>query len=271
MTLLPSLLSLALGCSTALDRSGLEFPVAGEVVELRPPDTVVIAHEDIPGFMAAMTMPFQVADPALLTGLDPGDAVAGTLSVRDGRSVLASLTVTREAPPAPEAPPELAPGESVGEGQLFPSTEVMLAVGSGVTIGQGQTGRYGVTFIYTRCPIPEYCPKVVTRFQALQRELPAGARLLAITMDPEYDSRSVLREFGASVGATPGRWDFGRVPDEVLFGLAEKAGLKVTGKGQIGIVHDLVLLILDEDGRLVRRYKDMDWDQAEIVRLLTPR
>ncbi|MEQ1507269.1 MAG: SCO family protein, partial [Myxococcota bacterium] len=198
----------------------------------------------------------------------PGDAVHGTLVVSEGGgATLESLVVDRKAPP--DAPPELAPGEAAPTGALFPSTPVLLAEGAPVTIGEGQDpGRWAVTFIYTRCPVPEYCPLVVTRFQALQQALPPGARLLAITMDPEYDSKAVLKAFAAQSGAIPGKWDFGRVPDEVLFGLAEKAGLKVAGKGT-GIVHDLVLLILDEHGRLLERYHDMAWSQDEVVRLLT--
>jgi protein SCO1/2 len=246
------------------------FELTGSVVEVRPPAEVVVAHDDIPGFMSAMSMPFRVADPALLQGLDPGDRVAGTLVVGDGGTVLERLVVTAEAPPKKaEDPPELAPGQSVPEGAIFPGTDVILAEGDPVTIGQGQQGRWAVTFVYTRCPVPEFCPLVVSRFQSLQEVLPPGARLLAITMDPEYDSRSVLKEFAARNAATPGRWDFGKVPDEVLFGLAEKAGLKVAGKGQ-GIVHDLILLILDENGRLVKRYHDMAWDRDEVVRWLSP-
>lgn len=245
------------------------FPVTGEVIELRPPAEIVVAHDDIPGFMGAMTMPFTVADPAQMTAIEPGDHIAATLVVSDKGTRLQDLSVTSKRP---EEPPELAPGQSVPEGALFPSTEVMLAEGPSVTLGHaqgsGQQGRFAVTFIYTRCPIPEYCPLVVSRFQALQEVLPEGARLLAITMDPEHDSRSVLREFAAKSGAVPGKWDFGRVPDEVLFGLAEKAGLKVAGKG-LGIVHDLVLLVLDEDGRLIKRYTDMLWEQDEVKGLLT--
>lgn len=252
-----------LACTTEDPR----YPVAGEVVELRPPSEIVIAHEEIPGFMEAMTMPFTLADPAELASVAPGDRVSGTLAVGE-RTLLHDLVVTARRP-APEEPPELAPGQAVPEGAIFPSTPVIVAQGSPVTIGQGQEGRWAVTFLYTRCPIPEYCPLVVSRFQSLQEVLPEGARLLAITLDPEHDSRGVLREFGARHGAVPGRWDLGRVPGEVLFGLAEKAGLKTAGEG-LGIVHDLVMLVLDEEGRLIKRYKDMKWDRDEVVRLLTP-
>jgi protein SCO1 len=241
------------------------YAVTGEVVEIRAPDTLVVAHDEIPGFMEPMTMPLQLADPAQLASVHVGDTIAGTLVVGESTR-LEQVSVTRAAP---EQPPALAPGESVPVGAIFPPTDVMLAVGSPVTIGQGQQGRFAVTFFYTRCPLPEFCPLVVSRLQALQPALPEGARILAITLDPEFDTRGTLRTFGEQHGAVPGRWDLGRVPSEVLLGLAEKAGLKTAGSGKLGIVHDLVLLVLDEDGRLIQRYHDMSWDQDEVVRLLS--
>lgn len=240
----------------------LAYPVTGTVIEVRSATEIVVAHDEIPGFMAAMTMPFTVADSA---GLDRGDVIAGTLRVGD-KTVLDEVRVTKEAI---EEPPDLAPGEAVPVGAVFPETPVVLAVGSPITIGRGQGFPLALTFFYTRCPIPEYCPLTVARFQALQAVLPDGARLLAVTLDPSHDSRGVLREFGEASGAVPGKWDLGRVPDEVLVGVAEKAGLATAGKG-LGITHDLVLVVLDADGRVLRRYRDMAWDQAEVVALLTP-
>ena len=108
---------------------------------------------------------------------------------------------------------------------------------------------------------------VVARFVALQEQLPPGARLLAVTMDPDFDTRSVLSDFADQAGARPGRWDFGRVPKEVLIGVAEKSGLAVTGRGT-AITHDLVMVILDAEGRVVKRYRDFDWDMTEVVGLL---
>ena len=242
--------------------SVLEYPVTGTVIEVRSPTEIVVAHDAIPGFMDAMTMPFTVPD---AKGLDRGDVIAGTLRVGD-KTVLDGIVVTKEAI---EEPPDLAPGEAVPEGAIFPETPVILAVGSPITIGRGQGFPLALTFIYTRCPIPEYCPLTVARFQALQAVLPQGARLLAVTLDPSFDSRGVLREFGEASGAVPGRWDLGRVPDEVLVGVAEKAGLATAGKG-LGITHDLVMVVLDADGRVLKRFRDMAWDQAEVVRLLTP-
>lgn len=251
-----------LACGSAERR----FEVKGTVVEVRSATELVVAHEAIDGFMDAMTMPFSVR--GSVEGVDVGDQIAGTFVVAEGASWLEGVAVTVEAPPPePEKPVDVPRGEPVPEGTLFPETPVVLAVGSPITLGQGQTGRIALTFIYTRCPVPEYCPLVVSRFQALQEKLPPNARLLAITMDPEYDSRGVLREFGEAHDAIPGKWDFGRLPKEVLVGVAEKAGLEVTGRG-LEITHDLVMVVLDEDGRVVKRYRDFAWDMDEVVGLL---
>jgi protein SCO1/2 len=154
-------------------------------------------------------------------------------------------------------------------GETFPSTPVLLAHGGVLTLGEGQDtgGPVALTFVYTRCPVPEYCPLVVARFQALQEQLPEGARLLAVTMDPDYDSAGVLRAFAEESAAVPGKWDFGRVPKEVLVGVAEKAGLAVHGRG-LGISHDLVLVVLDAEGKVTARYDHFQWPLDELVGLL---
>jgi len=264
-------LLLTLACGS----SPVQYPVTGEVVEVRAEQrVVVIDHDPISGFMEAMVMPFHVDDPALLEGLDPGDEVRGTFVVGE-RSYLSTLQVTQQAPsPEPSGaghapPPER--GKAVPVGEMFPTTPIMLASGRPLTIGE-QTdaeGPVALTFIYTRCPVPEYCPTVVARFQALQEQLPDGARLITVTMDPAYDTRSVLRAFAEDSGAEPGSWDFGRLPKEVLVGVAEKSGLTVHGRG-LDIAHDLILVILDEEGRVKARYHHFKWDMAEVVRHLTP-
>jgi len=264
-------LLLALSCGSP----EIAYPVTGTVVEVRGDNVVVIDHDPISGFMEAMVMPFNVDDPSLLEGVDPGDQVRGTFVVGE-RSYLSTLAVTAEAPsPAPTQgaghapPPER--GKKVPVGEMFPTTPIMLASGRPLTIGE-QTdadGPVGLTFIYTRCPVPEYCPTVVARFQALQEQLPEGARLLTVTMDPDYDTRSVLKKFAADSGAEAGKWDFGRLPKEVLVGVAEKAGLTVHGRG-LDIAHDLVLVILDREGRVKARYHHFQWDMAEVVGHLTP-
>lgn len=239
------------------------YEVTGTVVELRPPAEVVVAHDEIVGFMPAMTMPFQVAEPALLAGVDPGDAIAGTLVVGAPSTRLVRLQVTKEH----ERPPDLAPGQEVPIGAVFPRTPLRVPTGPSFTLGEGQNQRALLTFLYTRCPIPEYCPATMAKLQALQPLVPERARVIAVTMDPEHDGPSVLRDWAKEHGAVPGKLDFALVPDEVLVGVAEKAGLRVDGKG-LGITHDLLYVVLDEQGRVVARYRDNAWDVAEVAELL---
>lgn len=266
--------ALLLACGSAPDAAPAQVthPIEGTVIELRGADVVVIDHAPIDGFMDAMMMPFTVADPGLLDGVDPGEEVAGTYVVGPERSFLSELRVTKALAPEPPShhtpPPRRV--EPVPVGETFPSTPVKLAHGGTLTLGEGQDsgGPVALTFIYTRCPVPEYCPKIVGRFQALQEQLPEGARLLAITMDPDYDNAGVLRAFGKEAAAVPGSWDFGWLPKEVLVGVAETSGLAVHGRG-LGISHDLVLVVLDSEGRVKARYDHFDWPLQELVDLLS--
>lgn len=238
------------------------YELTGTVTEVRDGE-LVIAHDAIEGFMPAMTMPFALEDPALKKGVDPGDAVSATLVVGDGGTRLVRVEVTREH----DKPPDLPPGQEVPVGAIFPPTPLRMATGPALTLGEGQNVRALLTFLYTRCPIPEYCPATAAKLASLQEVMPANARLVAVTMDPEYDSPSVLRAYAREHGAVAGRWDFALVPDEVLVGVAEKAGLRVDGKG-LGITHDLLFVVLDEQGRVLARYRDTAWDLQEVAKLL---
>ncbi|MCA9492381.1 MAG: copper-binding protein [Myxococcales bacterium] len=240
------------------------YELTGTVTEVRDAE-LVIAHDPIEGFMPAMTMPFQVEDRALMAGVDPGDVVSATLVVGDPTTHLVRVEVTKEH----ERPPDLQPGQEVPVGAIFPRTPLRIPTGPSLTLGEGQNVRALLTFIYTRCPIPEYCPATVAKLAALQEVMPEQARLVAVTMDPEYDSPGVLKAYAKEHGAVSGKWDFGLVPDEVLVGVAEKAGLRVDGKG-LGITHDLLFVVLDEQGRVLARYRDTAWDVGEVARLLQP-
>lgn len=252
------LILLGLACGEAPDR----YDVTGTVVEVRD-DTLLVAHDDIPGFMDAMTMPLLLANPADTERVGEGDTIRGTLVVGQ-RTVLTDLVVTERSNAPAVATPRPGAERRVPIGESFPGTPVQLAGGGTLTLGPAQTGPVAVTFLYTRCPLPEFCPLVMRRILSLQADLPEGARVLAVTLDPEYDSPQVLASYGAAQGATPGRIDLGRVPKENLPVLAERAGLSVHGKG-LEISHDLLLMIVDRDGTVKARYRDMDWDRAEVL------
>lgn len=243
------------------------YIVEGTVVELRPPSEVVLDHEDVPGLMGPMIMPFAVADPAMLDGLKPGTRVVARYELGEVGGKLTRLRITGQLP----APEVVSGPMPVRPGAVFPATSLQLQDGSTWTLGAGQAERVALTFLYTRCPQPEFCPAMVARLQALQEALAGaeGARIVAVTLDPDHDTPEVLSAYAAQVGAGPG-WRFGRVPAEALPDLALLAGMNVmrTGDGA-EIAHALRLLVLDRGGALIERYDDARFPLDRVVEQLT--
>lgn len=224
--------------------SGDVYILQGVVVEVHPPAEVLLDHEAIPGVMDAMVMEFEVADPAMLEGVAPGDRITARYQRDDGK--LVKWRVTGHGPP-PAVPP--AP---LRVGDALPAVEITTAGGETVLLGPAQTERVALAFVYTTCPRPEFCPALVTRLQGLAQALgdAPGVRILAVTIDPERDTLPVLAEYAAKVG--PGI-TFGRAAE--LDALATRSGLSVM-RGTGDIEHSLRTLVLDRGGVLLERYDD---------------
>ena len=239
------------------------FIVEGTVVEVHPPDEVVLDHEDVPGLMGAMIMPFPVADPDLLAGLEPGTRVVARYALEDSGGKLVAVRITGHgpAPAVASGPVPVRVGETIAE------TRLAAHDGTTIDIGPSQAGRTALTFVYTRCPQPEFCPAMIARLQALQQALgeAEGVRLVAVTLDPEFDTPEVLSAYATAVGAGP-RLSFARVDD--LDALAMRAGLSVM-KGNGEIAHGLRLLVLDRGGKLIERYDDARFPIDRVVSQLT--
>lgn len=229
------------------------YIVEGTVVEVRGEHELVLDHEDVPGLMTAMVMPFSVASPELLEGLEPGHKVVARylLSREGGQLTKIRITGKGPAPTLSLGPIPLKPGVTL------PRTEIPTHDGGALVIGEGQGRNVAVTFLYTSCPIPEMCPALVARLQALDAQLGEAddVRILAVTLDPEHDTQQVLADYAEQVDASP-RWLFGRLGGaEALDDLAMYAGLPVLREGD-QIVHALRLIVLDAQGRLIERYDD---------------
>lgn len=249
---------------TACD-TGAAYIVEGTVMEVTPPTQVVISHEEIQGLMGPMTMPFQVAEPAMLEGVTPGDRVYARLVVGDGGGELVRLRVTGHGPP-PEPVTELPAPVQIG--QTLPGVDVPIASGGTARLGAGQRRPTALTFLYTTCPLPAFCPATVTRLQALAPEIRGRADVLVVTLDPAGDTLDVLSAFATTSGADPEVWNFGRLEADALEPLVARAALPVTRDGQI--VHGTRLLVLDANGALIERYDDNGWPLERVVsQLLT--
>ena len=241
---------------------GNEYIVEGTVYEKPSPTRIVVDHEDIRGFMPAMVMPFDVRDAALLADVSPGDTIVARLQVEQNGAFLEKVRVTgRGVVPADYA----AVGtDAVLPGAELPTLQVPTHDGSVWTIGPGQPEATAITFAYTRCPIPDYCPLTMRHMAALQSELAGDARVLVVTLDPEFDTNEVLTQYAATHGAVSGEMALGRLTGDDLAALTKAAGLSIdTSTGEI--LHGLRLMVTDANGALIERYDDNRYPMDRVV------
>lgn len=260
-------------CGRQPSEKAARFEIKGAVVGIdKRGATVTIAHEAIPGYMDAMTMPFKLKDERFLKDLAEGDRVQATLVVDGLRSWLEDLVVTRETVDAanlakPETWVEPKPGDEVPDFKLIDQN------GKRFSFHQYRGRIVVLTFIYTRCPLPDYCPLMTDNFAEIEKALKSEpetygkTRLLSITLDPEYDSPQVLREYGARHSAGSTQWDFATGTKDEVKQIATYFGMQYWRDGD-QVVHSLRTAIVGADGRLVKLYRGNEWKPVEILREL---
>jgi protein SCO1/2 len=242
---------------------GDAYIVEGTVVEVHAPSEVVIDHQEVRGLMEAMTMPFDVRDPALLDGVTAGDTVVARFIIDQQGGYIAALRVTGHTDP-----PKLDVGAwPLRPGEVLPAYDVEAEDGSTIRIGEGQGIPTAVAFLYTTCPMPEFCPLLVKRFQGLQAAIGTDARLVTLTIDPDTDTREVLAAFGQGSGAKPETWRLGRLPPDRLADLVSRVSLGIDRRDG-RIEHGERMLVLDASGKLIERYDDNRWPEDRVVQQL---
>ncbi|MFT5680236.1 MAG: protein SCO1/2 [Myxococcota bacterium] len=248
---------LALACST----DAQEWPIQGHVLGITE-DHVVLDHEPIPGLMAAMVMNLEAR--SIPAGLSPGAQIEATLVIEGSHSQLTDIRVLstgRALAPVVAVTPPLRLDE------VLAPVSVTLASGGTTILGAGQDRPTVLAFLFTTCPLPEYCPLLASKLTLLQAEIEGEGRILAITLDPEVDSLAVLTAYGRQHGANPDTWQFARLEEPALSALLDRAGV-VRFAGEVGIRHALRLLVLDAEGRLVRLETSNRWDVSEVAETL---
>lgn len=250
-----------------------EYQVVGQITAVSPATSqITIRHQDIKGFMPGMTMPFKVKDEALLKGRQPGELVEATLAVQDTDAWLTAVRVTGRAPlPDADATPVrgLAPGDQVPDAAFIDQD------GREFTLRALDGHPAVLTFVYTRCPLPDFCPAIDSRFVAVQRairERPAlaGVRLVSLTIDPQFDQPDVLRAHAVRLQADPRIWRFVTASEETTAAFGRQFGLAVTrtGSGPLEIEHNLRTVVLAPDRRIVEVLTGTRWQASELVATL---
>jgi protein SCO1/2 len=238
------------------------FAVDGIVVAVdRDARTMLVSHRAIPKYMPAMMMPFRVERGDELDGLYPGARIHFNLLVDRSRSVARRVVKTGDGEIAP--PKErLRPGGAVADFSLRDQQ------GRTVTLAGLRGKVVAVDFIYTRCPLPDVCPRLSANFATVQRRfrerLGKDLMLLSITVDPDYDTVPVLAEYARRWGADDVGWRF--LTGDVA-GLAAQLGeVYWAGEGSIG--HNSVTTILGRDGRVAAAVDGSNWRADQLVNLI---
>jgi protein SCO1 len=265
---------LSLVGEVACRRSGNEkrYDLKGKVLVVEPDKHLVtVSHEDIKGYMPAMTMPFTVPSESDLQILAPDDEITATLVIDGKHSWLEDLIITRQSATAPAMPgAQMAkPGDEVPNFTLRnqDNRDIHLKDYRGKTLL--------LTFIYTRCPVPDYCTLMSDNFAQIDRalgqdpELYGKTHLLSISIDPEYDTPKVLRSYGAAhteryQNETFAHWEFAGGTKEQVKEIAQFFGLTYfPEKDQI--IHALRTVIIDPHGKVAKIYGGNDWKPEDVV------
>ena len=265
---IPLLLTFALG---ACRHNEKRYELKGKVVMVeREKHLVTVSHDEVKGLMPAMTMPFTVVNDSDLDALAPDAQLTATLVVDGSHSWLEDLVIVQQT-----GARTTAPGITVEakEGDQVPNFLLRNQDGKQIRLKDYRGKALLLTFIYTRCPLPEYCTLMSNNFAKIDRQLQQDAslyaktHLLSISIDPGYDTPQVLRSYGAAhteryQDETFQHWEF--ASGEQVKEAAQFFGLQYfADKDQI--IHGLRTVIIAPDGKVAKVYTDNTWKPEEVV------
>ena len=263
--------------ATTTASTGLEkpYPLKGVIVSVdRAGGKVTVKHEAVPGYMEAMTMPFAVTEAKMLEYLQPGDTIEAKLLVGEKSSHLEGIVVSR--PPGTPAAETIVPAPSYGKpGDAAPVTALVDQEGKPFSLADLRGQTIAVTFIFTRCPLPDFCPRMnlnfseVERLLALDKKLYGRTELLSVSFDPEHDTPEVLKAFRdpflkGAPGVTPGHWRFATGTLEHIKEFAGFFGLTYLKTGE-QFVHSLATAVISPDGKLYSMRRGNDWEAKDLI------
>lgn len=250
------------------------YQLKGIVVSSDPSKgEVTIDSERIPGFMDAMIMPYKLSPPNIASELHPGDHVVGRLRVSDTASVLDQIVVTAQG--RPDYVPKVIYNVPT-PGQAVPNFHFLNQSGKMIHIDQFRGKVLLVTFMYTRCPLPNYCVRMSRNFAQIDRTLAknpklyAKTHLLSISFDPSFDTPKVLRNYGETYTGKHTKeafkhWDFAAAPQKELDKVDKFFDVGVSPGEDNTITHTLSTVVIAPDGRIVSWYPTNDWKPSSVI------
>ena len=276
LSLCAALLALA-ACTKAPEQR--TFTLQGQVQSLDlPRKLVTVKHEEITGFMPAMTMPYEVVDNKALESLAPGDLINAKLVVFSNGAHLTDIkkvgTAPLERPPAavPDPPTASSGFELLRPGEPVPDGKFLDQEGKARRFSAFKGAPTVMTFIYTRCPLPTFCPLMDRHFVSLQKSLKAdpaltNVRLVTVSFDPVTDTPAVLKKHARSLDADLTRWTFLTGDRDDVDQFAARFGVSVSRAldDARDITHNLRTVIISADGKLAKVYTGNEWTPDQIL------
>jgi protein SCO1/2 len=279
-TLLVALAAAACGRESS-DRS---YTLQGQVVSIDAPrKQLTINHQEIKGLMPAMTMPYTVREPKLLDGVAPGDLVNATLVIETNDAYLKTIkkvgTAPLEKPPqdASSLPPARSGFELLKVGEEVPNASFLDQDAKKRTFDSFRGSPVVLTFIYTRCPLPTFCPLMDRHFAAMQQPLKDDAALRAVhlvtvSFDPATDTPAVLKRHARELKADLSRWTFLTGDRDDVDRFAARFGVSIARamNDPRDITHNLRTAIIGPDGTVKKIYTGNEWTPEDILQELRP-
>jgi protein SCO1/2 len=252
------------------------FQVRGVVQEVRLADNeVVIKHEEIPNFMPAMTMPFEVKNTNELTGLAPNDQVTFSMIVTEDDGWIENVKKTgvdatsqgQQPRPSTRVVREV---EALAVGDQMPNYPFTNSLGQKVELKDFAGQAYALTFIFTRCPFPTFCPRMNTNFEKAYEQLknmpdaPTNWHLISISFDPDFDTPERLREYSKTYKPDPKKWSWVTGAMIEIDAITEQLGVVFAFENNT-INHNLRTAVIDKNGVIRQIFWGNEWTSEQLV------
>src|SRR5262245_20632916 len=272
---------LGYGRSTNSEERADRYDTRGVVRGFSPErSTIEIQHENIPNFMPSMTMPFVARDPKQIADLKSGDAISFRMAVTQKDFWIENVKKIRREEVNVAEPKQTSSVSAGGEARLkegdeMPAFSLTNQNGDRVSLDKFHGQPFVLTFVFTRCPVPNFCPHMSNNFEELQTAIKgdtgrlATTRLISVTLDPDYDTPKILSDYAAFHHADSKIWTFATGDKREIDSLTRAFSVYRQNEGGT-ISHGLATALVNRDGRIERIWRGNAWTPAEVVEEIKP-
>jgi protein SCO1/2 len=253
------------------------FTIKGKVVATDPErGELTLQHEAIPGFMEAMTMPYKLQRREMVKEFHPGDIIRARLAVDQYPEGDYHNPRLDELAILAQSKPDFKPSSNYHvptAGDVLPDFNLVDQDGKPVRTAQFKGKALLITFIYTRCPLDDFCPKMSRNFAAITKSLSTdkalydSTHMLSISFDPAFDTPSVLKAYGKSYTGSDNfaHWQFVAPAKDALPAVTQYFNVGVTPENDKSLTHSLSTVLIDPAGKIAAWYPGSEWTPEEVV------